>query len=180
MIKTPWVSGRVNSCHIGSISPDDSSSQQNASIAFGYYCCEIEADASQFDYHCTKLKGTQKLVPCKVKDSVDSGFNVSMIKRSALPKGIITKLLGDTKLVRTLAGHLKMQKVVTQDLRLPEFDQIQTTQKETWNGLITPSHFVHLEVWIWMNSTPWKTCLSQRWALWWRLTQMFCNRNSGC
>jgi hypothetical protein len=45
-----------------------------------------------------------------------------MIKRSALPKGIITKLLGDTKLVRTLAGHFKMQEVVMmQDIRLPEF-----------------------------------------------------------
>jgi hypothetical protein len=33
-------------------------------------------------------------------------------------------LLGDAKLVRTLAGHLKMHKVVTiQDLRLPEFDK---------------------------------------------------------
>ncbi len=42
----------------------------------------------------------------------DSGLNVSMIKRSALPKCVITKLLGDTKLVRTLAGHLKMQEVV--------------------------------------------------------------------
>ncbi len=47
-----------------------------------------------------------------------------MIKRSALPKGIITKLLGDTKLVRTLAGHLKTQEVVAmRDLRLPEFDK---------------------------------------------------------
>jgi hypothetical protein len=46
-----------------------------------------------------------------------------MIKRSALPKGIITKLLGDIKLLRTLAGHPKMQKVVTMhDLRLPKFD----------------------------------------------------------
>jgi hypothetical protein len=46
-----------------------------------------------------------------------------MIKRSALPKGIIKKLLGDIKLVRTLAGHFKMQEVVTmQDVRLPEFD----------------------------------------------------------
>ncbi len=54
----------------------------------------------------------------------DSGLNVSMIKRSALPKGVITKLLGDTKLVRTLAGHLKMQEVVTmRDLRLPEFNK---------------------------------------------------------
>ncbi len=54
----------------------------------------------------------------------DSGSNVSMIKRSALPKGIITKLLGDTKLVRTLAGRLKTQEIVTmQDIRLPEFDK---------------------------------------------------------
>ncbi len=54
----------------------------------------------------------------------DSGSNVSMIKRSALPKGIITKLLGDTKLVRTLTGHFKTQEVVTMhNLRLPKFDK---------------------------------------------------------
>jgi hypothetical protein len=47
-----------------------------------------------------------------------------MIKRSALPKGSITKLLGDTKFVRTLAGCLKMKEVVTKhDLRLPKFDK---------------------------------------------------------
>jgi hypothetical protein len=47
-----------------------------------------------------------------------------MVKRSALPKGIITKLLGDTKLVITLAGHLKTQEVVMmRDIRLPEFDK---------------------------------------------------------
>jgi hypothetical protein len=47
-----------------------------------------------------------------------------MIKRSALPKGVITKLLGDTKLVRTHAGCRKTQEVVTmQDIRLPEFDK---------------------------------------------------------
>jgi hypothetical protein len=47
-----------------------------------------------------------------------------MIKRSALPKGVITKLLGDTKIVRTLAGRLKMQKVVTmQDIILPQFNK---------------------------------------------------------
>jgi hypothetical protein len=47
-----------------------------------------------------------------------------MIKRSALPKGTITKLLGDTKLVRTLVGHLKTQEVVTmRNLRLPKFDK---------------------------------------------------------
>jgi hypothetical protein len=47
-----------------------------------------------------------------------------MIKRSVLPQGVITKMLGDTKLVRTLAGCLKMQKVITmRNLRLPEFDK---------------------------------------------------------
>ncbi len=45
-----------------------------------------------------------------------------MIKRSAILIGVVTKLLGDTKLVRTLAGRLKMQEVVMmQDIRLPEF-----------------------------------------------------------
>jgi hypothetical protein len=54
----------------------------------------------------------------------DSGSSISIIKRSALPKGVITKLLGDTKLVRTLAGCLKTQEVVTmRDLRLPKFDK---------------------------------------------------------
>jgi hypothetical protein len=47
-----------------------------------------------------------------------------MIKRSALPKGIITKLLGDTKLGRTLAGCLKTQEIVMmQDMRLPKFNK---------------------------------------------------------
>jgi hypothetical protein len=57
-----------------------------------------------------------------------------MIKRSGLPKGVITKLLGDTKLVRTLAGRLKMQEVVTmQDVRLPEFDKNKhINQQKAW------------------------------------------------
>jgi hypothetical protein len=47
-----------------------------------------------------------------------------MIKRLALPRGVITKVVGDTKLVRTLTGHLKMQEVVMmQDLRFPKFDK---------------------------------------------------------
>jgi hypothetical protein len=47
----------------------------------------------------------------------DSGSNDSKIKRSALPKGVITKVLGDTKLVKTLAECIKMQEVITiQDL----------------------------------------------------------------
>jgi hypothetical protein len=47
-----------------------------------------------------------------------------MIKRSDLPKGVITKLLSDTKLVRTLTGCRKTQEVITMwDIRLPEFDK---------------------------------------------------------
>ncbi len=42
----------------------------------------------------------------------------------------------------------------------PRLDSNQTAQKETWNGLISPSHFVHLEVWIQTNSTPWNTCFT--------------------
>jgi hypothetical protein len=54
-----------------------------------------------------------------------------MIKRSAVPKGVITKLLGDNKLVRTLAGDLKTQKVVTmQYLRLPKFDKNRHTNQQ--------------------------------------------------
>ncbi len=135
-----------------------------------------------------KSKVTQN-VPCKVKDVFDSGSNVSMIYRSALPKGIITKFLGDTKLVKTLTGHLKMQQIVMmRDLRLSEFDKTGTSNllmviffdndiikyniilstnllsktgfksncsEGTWNGLITPSHCDHLEVWIRTNSMLW-------------------------
>jgi hypothetical protein len=49
---------------------------------------------------------------------------MSPFKRSALPKGVITKLIGDTKLARTLAGCLETQEIVTiQDLRLRKFDK---------------------------------------------------------
>jgi hypothetical protein len=47
-----------------------------------------------------------------------------MIKRKALPKGVITKLLGGTKFVMTLVDCLKTQEVVRmQDIRLPEFNK---------------------------------------------------------
>jgi hypothetical protein len=38
-----------------------------------------------------------------------------MIKRSALSKEVITKLRGDTKLARILAGQLKTQEDVTNE-----------------------------------------------------------------
>ncbi len=62
-----------------------------------------------------------------------------MIKRSALPKGIITKWLGDVKLVMTFAGQPKMQKVVMmRDLRLPKFEKKQAHQTgshPSWSSL---------------------------------------------
>ena len=69
-------------------------------------------------YICLFILGVQNLY-CKAFESIftkdlvfDLGSTVSIFKRSALLKGVITKLLGDTKLVRTLAGHLKTHKVV--------------------------------------------------------------------
>jgi hypothetical protein len=121
-----------------SISNNSNSSTGNAS-AFEYECYEVEDDTPWFNYHGPKIKipNQESQVTICIADTIstirswrlfwvlfDSGLNVSMIKRSALPKGIITKLLGDTKLVRTLTGRLKMQEVVTmQDIRLPEFDK---------------------------------------------------------
>jgi hypothetical protein len=95
---------------------------------FEYECYEIEDDTPQFNYHGPKIKIPKQELPKTIctADTIgtirsqrlsrvlfDSGSNVSNIKRSALPKGVITKLLGDTKLVRTLAGRLNKQEVVT-------------------------------------------------------------------
>jgi hypothetical protein len=55
---------------------------------------------------------------------LDSGSNACLIKRSALPKGIIPKDLTDKKSFTTLAGTLSAKQMVTlRDLRLPEFDK---------------------------------------------------------
>jgi hypothetical protein len=96
-----------------SLSDNTISSAGNATIAFEYHCYEIEADAPQFHYHGPKIKIPKQELPITIcaADTIgtirsqrlfrvffDSGSNVSMIERSALPKGIITKLLGDTNL----------------------------------------------------------------------------------
>ncbi len=88
---------------------------------------EIEADTPRFHYHGSKFKIPKQELPATIctADTIgtiqsqrlfrvlfDSGSAVSMIKRSALPNDIITKLLGDNQLVRTLAGYLKTQEVV--------------------------------------------------------------------
>jgi hypothetical protein len=68
-----------------------------------------------------------------------------MIKRSALPKDVITKLLGDTKLVRTFAGCLKTQEVVTmRDIRLPKFDKNKCINKQ--NVLVFDNNNVKYDI----------------------------------
>jgi hypothetical protein len=111
-----------------STSDNFNSSAGNASTAFEYECYKIEDDTPQFNYHGPEIKIPKQESPVTIctTDTIgtirsqrlfqvlfDSGSNVSMIKRSALPEGVITKLLGDAKLVRTLAGRLKTQEAVT-------------------------------------------------------------------
>ncbi len=122
-----------------SVSKNSNFSARNAYTAFEYDCSKIEDDTPRFNYHGLKIKISKQESPVTIctTDAIstirsqrlfqvlfDSGSNVSMIKRLALPKGVITKLLGDTKFVRTLAGCLKTQEVVMmQDIRMPEFDK---------------------------------------------------------
>jgi hypothetical protein len=78
----------------------------NAPIAFEYYCYDIEADAPQFNYHgpTIMIPKQELLITICTADTIgticnqrlfqvffDSGSNASMIKRSVLPKGVITK-----------------------------------------------------------------------------------------
>jgi hypothetical protein len=107
-----------------SLSNNSDSSAGNAPIALEYYYYEIEAEAPWFNYHGPKImipKQESHVTICTT-DAIgiiqsqrlfqvifDSGSNVSKIKRSAMPKGVITTLLGDTKLVKTLASCLKTQ-----------------------------------------------------------------------
>ncbi len=113
------------------LSDNSDFSAWNAPIACEYNCYEIEADAHQIYYNGPKIM-TQttncplpfvlltKLVLYAVKDFLTQA-NVSMIKRSALPKALLLK---HTKLMRILAGCLKTQEVITMgDLRLPKFNK---------------------------------------------------------
>ena len=59
-----------------------------------------------------------------LKVLLDSGSSQCLIKRSALPKGIVPKELAETKSLKTLAGPVKSTQVVTiQEMRLPEFNK---------------------------------------------------------
>ena len=59
-----------------------------------------------------------------LKVLLDSGSTACLIKRSALPRGIIPKELSSKKLFTTLVGLLSAhQMVILRDIRLPEFDK---------------------------------------------------------
>ena len=54
----------------------------------------------------------------------DSGSSGCLIKKSALPKGIVPQELTNAKSFKTLAGKFDTTHIVTlRDVRLPEFDK---------------------------------------------------------
>ncbi len=123
------------------ISPSDNTnfSAGNTSTAFEYECYEIEPthlDSITMGHRLWFLNKNRpwpfvlliQLVPCKVEDSFDYSLTQAQmslwLRDQPYQKGVITKLLCYTKLVRTLAGCLKMQEVVTMwGMRLPEFNK---------------------------------------------------------
>ncbi len=176
---------------------DDSSFQQNASIAFGYYCWEIEADAPQFNYYYTKLKGTQKnWYYTKSKTFLTQTLMSLWLRDQPYHKALSQSCL----VIPNLWGPLQVTLNQTKSSQcktweLPEFDETGTSNlllvlffdndnvkydiilstnllsktgfrsnysEGTWNGLITPSHFVHLEVWIQPNSMLWNACSTSK------------------
>ena len=69
---------------------------------------------------------------CKLfKVLLDSGSSACLIKRSALPNGIVPRQLSTPKRFKTLAGKLLTHSVVTlRDLRLPEFDKNRSVDQQ--------------------------------------------------
>jgi hypothetical protein len=97
-------------------------------IASETKCYNIESDGPRYNYHGPKVvipKQESPITICTtntignvrsrrlVRVLLDSGSTVSMIKRSALPIGAVTKDIGESKSIRTLAGQLKTQDVIT-------------------------------------------------------------------
>jgi len=119
---------------------DMDTSAGNASMDSEPYCCKMEVEEPRFNYHGPKVMLPKYESPVTIctADTIgslrsrrlfrvllDSGSTVSMIKRSALPEGVLTKEISQTKIVRTLAGKLKTQEAVTmQDLHLPKLIKI--------------------------------------------------------
>jgi hypothetical protein len=103
-----------------------------------------------------------------------------MIKRLALPKGVITKLLGDAKLVRSLPGHLKTQEVVTmQDLRLPKVDKNRRINQQQvlifdnnnvkYNIILGTNFLSKTEIKVNFSEVnmEWFDCSTQTFSTWW-------------
>jgi hypothetical protein len=110
----------------------------NASIA-SEECFQGEVDQPQFNYRGPKVVPSRHETPVSILTAntigtlrsrrifrvlFDSGSNISLMKRSCLPKNCQTKPLESSRKVSTLAGKLQVKEVVTmRDIRLPEFDK---------------------------------------------------------
>ena len=116
----------------------DEDSAGNASF-ISFECFQGEDETPQFNYRGPKVLPTRHETPVSICTAntigtlrsrrifrvlFDSGSNVSLIKRSCLPKNCKTKSLTSRRQVATLAGKLLSKEVVTlRDMRLPEFDK---------------------------------------------------------
>ena len=86
-----------------------------------------ETPATIYTANTIGLQHSRKLI----RVLLDSGSNACLIKRSALPTGIIPKNLNDKKSFRTLAGTLTANQMVTmRDIRLPEFNRSTTIAQQ--------------------------------------------------
>ena len=116
----------------------DEDSAGNASF-ISFECFQGEDETPQFNYCGPKVLPTRHETPVTICTAntigtlrsrrifrvlFDSGSNVSLIKRSCLPRNCKTKSLSSRRQVATLAGKLLSKEVVTlRDIRLPEFDK---------------------------------------------------------
>ena len=118
----------------------DEDSAGNASLD-SFECFQGEDETPQFNYRGPKVLPTRHETPVSICTAntigtlrsrrifrvlFDSGSNVSLIKRSCLPRNCKTKSLTSRRQVATLAGKLLSKEVVIvtlRDIRLPEFDK---------------------------------------------------------
>ena len=104
------------------------SADNSFSIASKTKCFNIDSNGPCYNYHGPKVVIPKQESPITICTAntignvrsrrlfrvlLDSGSTVSMIKRSAIPVGAVTKDIGESKSIRTLAGQLKTQDVIT-------------------------------------------------------------------
>ena len=131
------TSSYADQCLDSTASTCTETSARNASLST-LEVYQLEAETTAYNYRGPKvvIKNETPATICTantighlrsrklLKVLLDSGSNASLIKRSALPKGIILKELDSKKSFSTLAGTLDTQQMVTlRDVRLPEFDK---------------------------------------------------------